>query len=271
VSGSRAGIEPRIGIIGGSGFYSLFDEAAESRTVHTPYGSPSGQLTIGEVAGAAVAFVPRHGRHHELPPHRINYRANLWALHSVGCDAIIAPCAAGSLQPDVRPGDIAVCDQLVDRTWGRGDTYYDGPVAAHVSFADPYCPELRDAAIETVREAGLNVHEHATVVVIQGPRFSTRSESQWFRSQGWEVINMTQYPEAVLARELEMCFVNLSLITDYDAGLEGSGAAPVSYDSVMQVLRENNERLRGLLEKLVGRIDPDRTCPCRHALGTAHG
>ena len=259
-----------IGVIGGSGFYSLFDEA-ETRTLHTPYGPPSGPVTVGDVAGSPVAFLPRHGPRHEIPPHRINYRANLWALRSVGCDAIVGPCAAGSLQPHVKPGEFVVCDQLVDRTWGRPDTYYDGPLVVHLSFADPYCPALREEAVAACHDAGMPVRSHGTVVVVQGPRFSTRAESAWFRAQGWEVINMTQHPEAVLARELEMCYVNLSLITDYDTGLEGvEGIAPVSYEVVMRVLAENNARLRDVLEKLVGRVDPDRGCGCRNALGGAH-
>ncbi|MDQ3982664.1 MAG: S-methyl-5'-thioadenosine phosphorylase, partial [Actinomycetota bacterium] len=207
-----------IGIFGGSGFYSLLDDV-RNENVQTPYGPPSAPVSIGSVGGVDVAFLPRHGPKHELPPHKINYRANVWALNEVGVTRIIGPCAAGSLQRDVKPGEFVVCDQLVDRTTGRADTFYDGPVTTHVSFADPYCPELRALAIETARSEGIPVHERGTVVTIQGPRFSTRAESKWFQDAGWQVINMTQYPEAYLARELEICYVNISLITDYDVGV----------------------------------------------------
>jgi len=223
-------------------------------------------VTVGEVAGVAVAFLPRHGVRHEFPPHAINYRANLWALHHLGCDAVVGPCAAGSLQPEVHPGDFVICDQLVDRTWGRADTFHDGPDVVHVSLADPYCPALRPAALDAATASGITAHATGTVVVVQGPRFSTRAESAWYRAQGWQVINMTQYPEAALARELEMCYLNVSLITDYDTGLEGvDGVEPVSTEAVVRVLEENNARLRGLLAQLVGRIDPGRTCACRSA------
>lgn len=260
----------RVGVIGGSGFYSLLDPA-EPRVVHTPYGAPSAAIALGEIGGVPVAFLPRHGPAHQIPPHRINYRANLWALHSLQCDAVIGPSAAGSLQPHIHPGDFVVCNQVVDRTSGRADTFYDGPRVVHVSLADPYCPALREAAAASCREEGIDVHGTGTVVVVAGPRFSTRAESAWYRAQGWEVINMTQYPEVALARELEMCYVNLSLITDYDTGLEGvEGIEPVSYETVFRVLEENNERLRGVLRRLVGAIEAQRTCGCRSALGGAH-
>ena len=176
-----------------------------------------------------MAFLPRHGRRHELLPHRINYRANLWAMREVGVTRLIGPCAAGSLQPEVAPGDFVVPDQLVDRTWGRADTFYEGPVAHHVSYADPYCAELSAVAVEAARAAGITVHPTGTVIVIQGPRFSTRAESRWYRSQGFEVINMTQYPEAYLARELGICYAAIALITDYDTGVEARrGVSPTA-------------------------------------------
>ena len=186
-----------IGIFGGSGFYSLLDDVREIK-VDTPYGAPSDSLFLAEVAGRQVAFLPRHGRRHTLPPHQINYRANVWAMKSLGVKAAISPCAAGSLQLAVKPGDFVVCDQFVDRTSGRADTFYDGPIVTHLSSADTYDPVLRRLAIETIRDHGIEVHERGTVVVIQGPRFSTKSESKWFSDAGWEVINMTQYPEAWL-------------------------------------------------------------------------
>jgi 5'-methylthioadenosine phosphorylase len=253
-----------IGIFGGSGFYSLLTDVTE-KVVETPYGAPSAPISIGQIEGHSVAFLPRHGPRHEYPPHRINYRANLWALRQLGVTRIIGPCAAGSLRREVEPGHFVVCDQLVDRTSGRTDTFYDGPVTTHVSFADPYCPELRKLAVDIATDHGITVHDGGTVVVVQGPRFSTRAESKWFQGVGWEVINMTQYPESYLARELEICYVNVSLITDYDVGLEGQAEA-VSHEQVLQVFTENNEKLRKLLFALVPRIPATRTCPCSTAL-----
>ncbi len=183
----------KIGVFGGSGFYSLLDHA-EKIKVDTPYGPTSDLITIGEVEGKKVAFLPRHGEKHSLPPHKIPYRANLWAMKELGVERIIGPCAAGSLQPHVKIGDFVISDQIVNRTYRREDTFYDGPVVTHVSFADPYCPELRKIAIESAKKLNLPHHERGTVVVIEGPRFSTRAESKFYSSQGWEVINMTQYP-----------------------------------------------------------------------------
>jgi 5'-methylthioadenosine phosphorylase len=253
-----------VGIFGGSGFYSFLENVSE-RTVDTPFGAPSAPVSIGEIEGRSVAFLPRHGLRHELPPHKINYRANVWALRELGVTRVIGPCAAGSLQEGVKPGDFVICDQLVDRTWNRNDTFYDGPITTHVTFADPYCPELRGHAITVAKEQDIAVHEQGTVVAIQGPRFSTRAESKWFQSAGWEVINMTQYPESYLARELEMCYVNVSLITDYDVGVEGEVAA-VSHEEVLKVFTENNERLRKLLFALVPAIPSERGCSCGSAL-----
>jgi 5'-methylthioadenosine phosphorylase len=256
-----------IGVFGGSGFYSLLEGAVEQVSVQTPFGPPSDSIGIGHLGDARVAFLPRHGPHHRIPPHAINYRANLWAMAQLGVSRVIAPTAAGSLQPHIKPGDFVVCDQFVDRTYAREQTFYDGPRVVHISTAEPYCPELRQHSIAVGRELGITVHERGTVVVIQGPRFSTRAESQWFSKQGWEVINMTQYPEAVLARELEMCYVNIALITDYDAGLEGeTGVRPVSVTEVIRVLNDNNERVRRLIEGLLPRVLAVRTCPCARAL-----
>jgi 5'-methylthioadenosine phosphorylase len=256
-----------IGVFGGSGFYSLLDGPIEQLSVQTPFGPPSDSIAVGRMGEARVAFLPRHGAHHRIPPHAINYRANLWAMAQLGVTRVIAPTAAGSLQTNIKPGDFVVCDQFIDRTYAREQTFYDGPRVVHISTAEPYCPELREHSIAVGRELGITVHERGTVVVIQGPRFSTRAESQWFSKQGWEVINMTQYPEAVLARELEMCYVNIALITDYDAGLEGeAGIRPVSVSEVVRVLDDNNERVRRLIERLLPRVHGARTCPCSRAL-----
>jgi 5'-methylthioadenosine phosphorylase len=255
-----------IGVFGGSGFYSLLNNPTE-RVVNTPWGHTSDRIAVGEIGGRQVAFMPRHGAGHRYPAHAVNYRANVWAMWSLGVKRIIGPCAAGSLQPEVRPGDFVVCDQFVDRTSGRADTYYDGPMSVHVSAADPYCPELRKMAVSVGQSLGITMHERGTVVVIQGPRFSTRAESRWFTSMDWEVINMTQYPEAILARELEMCYVNISLITDWDVGLEGMPEiAPVTVDEVIRVFGENNERVKRLIETLIPLIPTERSCGCGTAL-----
>jgi 5'-methylthioadenosine phosphorylase len=219
------------------------------------------------VGDRPVAFLPRHGVAHQYPPHRVNYRANLWALHSLGVRRVIGPCAVGSLQPAIAPGDFVVLDQLVDRTWGRPDTYVDGPIVGHVSFADPYCPELRQVVVEAASPAGPTLHPKGTVVVVQGPRFSTRAESRWFRAAGWEVVNMTQYPEAYLARELGMCYCGLALVTDYDTGLEGvAGIEPVTMHQVFATLAANVARTRDLLFAALPAIPASPRCHCRDAL-----
>lgn len=256
-----------VGVFGGSGFYSLLQGEVQILSVQTPYGSPSDSFTVGRIGSARVAFLPRHGAHHRIPPHAINYRANLWAMAQLGVRRIIAPSAAGSLQPEIQPGDFVVCDQLVDRTYGRPQTFYDGPRVVHVSLADPYCPELRSLAAATASELGIPVHPAGTVVVIQGPRFSTRAESRWYAAQGWQVINMTQYPEVALARELGLCYVNLSLITDFDAGLEGQAdVRPVSVDEVLGVLNANNARVKQVIERLAPGLAGERACACGDAL-----
>jgi 5'-methylthioadenosine phosphorylase len=259
-----------VGVFGGSGLYSLMEGPVEQVSVQTPYGAPSDNITIGRMGDVRVAFLPRHGPHHRLPPHAINYRANLWAMAQLGVTRVIAPTAAGSLQPHIKPGEFVICDQFIDRTYAREQTFYDGPRVVHISSADPYCPDLRALSAEVARELAIPVHERGTVVVIQGPRFSTRAESRWFSAQGWEVINMTQYPEVVLARELEMCYANIALITDYDAGLEGvSGIEPVSVAEVVQVMNANNDHVRRLIEVLVPRLSGSRSCSCTRALQNA--
>ncbi len=248
-----------IGIIGGSGFYSLLEDAHEVR-LETPYGSPSSAITIGEIAGKHIAFLPRHGLKHELPPHKINYRANAWAFKELGVKRVIGPCAAGSLQKEVEPGTFVVCDQIADYTKGREYTLYDGPEVKHLAAADPYCPEMRPIAVEAARKLNIPVKDKGTVVVIEGPRFSTRAESRFYAAQGWEVINMTQSPEAFLCLEAGMCYCNISLITDYDVGLEGM--TPVSHAEVLRVFNENNEKLKSLIHELVENLPEERSCNC---------
>lgn len=259
---AAGGTAAELGIFGGSGFYRFLTEV-EHVTVQTPYGPPSAQVALGEVGGRRVAFLARHGAHHEFPAHRVNYRANLWAFRSLGVRRVLAPCTVGSLRPDVHPGEFVILDQLVDRTRGRPDTYFDGPVLNCVGFAHPYCSELRTALSEAAGAEGITAHGQGTVVVIQGPRFSTQAESRWFSSMGWDVVNMTQYPEAVLARELGICYSGVALVTDYDAGLEGEeGVDAVTMEAVLRVMADNVERVQGLLRRAVPAIPAEPACAC---------
>ena len=244
-----------IGVFGGSGFYSLLDDVREIK-VDTPYGAPSDSFFLAAVGGRRVAFLPRHGRRHTIPPHKINYRANVWAMRSLGVQAVISPCAAGSLQLAVKPGDFVICDQFVDRTSGRVQTFYDGPIVTHLSSAETYAPELRKIAVDVCREHGIEVHDGGTVVVIEGPRFSTKSESKWFSDAGWEVINMTQFPEAWLCRELGMAVVNISLITDYDAGVH-EGTEAVDARSVLEIFAQNAEQIQKVVLDMIARFPAD--------------
>ena len=259
--------QAEIGIFGGSGFYSL--EGAEETEVKTPYGELSAPVSIVEIAGRKVAFMPRHGKTHDKPPHAINYQANLYAFKQLGVKRVISPCAAGSLQPGIKPGEFVVLDQLFDRTHGRKDTFYDAKPVTHISMAEPYCPELRKAAIAACKNENVPTHETGTVVVINGPRFSTKAESKFYHSQGFHAINMTQYPEASLARELEMCFCGIALITDYDAGLAGHPEVkPVNVDDVVKVFHANNEKIRRVLQKMIPLI-PKGKCGCQESLKNA--
>ncbi len=245
-----------IGVFGGSGFYSLLENPEEIR-VDTPFGDASDAVMLGEMSGRKVAFIPRHGRNHSLPPHKINYRANAWAFKELGVKRVIGPCAAGSLQKEVPPGTFVVCDQIADYTKGREYTLFDGPEVKHLTAADPYCPEMRRVAVKSAEKLGIPVRDGGTVTVIEGPRFSTRAESRFYSSQGWEVINMTQSPESFLCREAGMCYCNVSLITDYDVGLQGM--KPVSHEEVLKVFKENNEKLKGLINEMVAGL-PEVEC-----------
>lgn len=247
-----------IGVIGGSGLYALLEGATEHE-LSTPYGAPSDPVTIAEVGGRRVAFLPRHGRDHRYPPHKIPYRANLWALRSLGVRQILGPCAVGGLRADHGPGTFVVPDQLIDRTSGRVQTYYDEG-AVHVSFADPYCPHGRAAVLEATDDAV----DGGTMVVIEGPRFSTRAESRWYASIGGTIVNMTGHPEAVLARELGLCYTAIALVTDLDAGVDAQTS--VTHQEVFEVFGRNVERLRSVLLTAVRRLPAERTCPCARAL-----
>ena len=257
-----------IGIIGGTGLYTFLSDPRPVE-VETPFGRPSAPLAIGDVGGRRVAFLPRHGLHHELPPHRVNYRANLWALRSLGVRQVLAPCAVGSLKAELRPGTFILPDQLVDRTGGRAQTVYDdeGPVV-HVSFADPYCPRGRTAVL-TAAGAATPVVDGGTMVVINGPRFSSRAESSWHADQGWSLVGMTGAPEAAIARELALCYTTVALVTDHDAGVDSGGA--VTQAEVLRLFGENISRLKALLTAAVGTLDAPEAddtarCSCRRAL-----
>jgi 5'-methylthioadenosine phosphorylase len=255
-----------IGVFGGSGFYRFLDDV-EDVPVATPYGRPSAPVRVGRVDGTEVAFMPRHGDEHALPPHRINYRANIWAMREVGVRRIIGPAACGSLKAELTPGTFVICDQFVDRTQGRESTFYDGPQTTHVSAADPFCSDLSEILAASAEALDIPVVRGGTVVVVQGPRFSTRAESRWYTASGFDVVNMTQYPEAWLARELELCYANVSLVTDYDVGLEGM--APVSVESALEVFEKELERLRDLLFHAIPRIGPQPQDVCATALRDA--
>ncbi len=252
----------KIGIFGGSGFYS-FLENVEEYEIETPYGKTSDKIAVGKIADKSVAFMARHGKEHSITPENVNYRANIYAMKQIGCKCIISPCAAGSLQKEIKPGDIVFCDQFVDWTFGRRkDTFFEGPKVLHVSAAETYCSKLRELAINSAEKLGLKYHKTGTVVVINGPRFSTKAESKFFTSQGWGVINMTQYPESYLAREADMCPLNISLITDYDAGLV-SDTEPVSHSAVIEVFKNNIENLKSLLVQIVTDFE-EYECSCHH-------
>ncbi len=258
--------QAEIGIFGGSGFYEFAEGVIEFVDVQTPYGSPSDQIALCTIAGRRVAFLPRHGRRHTIPPHKINYRANLWAFRELGVTRILAPNAVGSLQADYVPGEFAINSQFVDRTNGRADTFYDGPIVTHVSTAEPYCPQLRALALESTQAQGVPVHDSATVVTIQGPRFSTKAESRWFGDAGWQIIGMTQYPEVALARELAMCYVNISLITDYDAGVAIDSDRHVEAADVVKILQRNTANVKRVLLAMLQNWPEHRACSCGDAL-----
>jgi 5'-methylthioadenosine phosphorylase len=241
-----------LGVIGGSGFYSFFGADARRIGVDTPYGAPSAPVTVGSVGNHQVAFLPRHGSHHEFSPHTVPYRANMWALRALGVRRIFGPCAVGSLTAELGPGAMVVPDQLVDRTSGRAATYFDSG-GVHVGFADPYCPQLRATAASLPGAVG-----GGTMVVIEGPRFSTRAESQWYARQGFTLVNMTGYPEAVLARELEICYATIALVTDLDAGIEaGSGVTAVD---VFAEFERNLAPFKRLLHDALAALPAERTC-----------
>ncbi len=253
----------RIGIIGGSGTERLHGaQVHETITPDTPYGPTSGPLTVATVAGRTVAFLARHGAGHSLPPQRINYRANFWALKSIGVEAVISSSAVGGLHAEYAPETFVVTDQLLDRTWGRRDTYFDGELPTgvrHLPASTPFCSELRGHLRDALAEQGRPFRPTGTVVIINGPRFSTRAESAWYASAGADVISMTQYPEPVLAAELNMGFANLAYITDSDTGHDGS--APVTAEAVFARLKTAQPHILAVLESVIAALDDGYQAP----------
>jgi 5'-methylthioadenosine phosphorylase len=255
-----------IAVIGGTGVYDpeIVENAREVK-VYTPFGAPSDLVTLGTYEGRKVAFIPRHGRGHQIPPHWINYRANIWALKELGVRQIVASSAVGSLREDHAPGDFVVTDQFIDRTKGRPDTFYEGGRLCHISSADPICPQLHDFFVGHSRKLGLRVHPTGTYVCVQGPRFSTRAESKLFRQWGADLVGMTLYPECVLAREAEICYVSVAMVTDYDVWAE----KPVSTQEILETLQENSANFKRLIMEALPGIPEERTCGCGEALKTA--
>ncbi|RLG58367.1 MAG: S-methyl-5'-thioadenosine phosphorylase [Candidatus Hydrothermarchaeota archaeon] len=256
---SYKGDKVDLAIIGGSGLYDpTFIENAEEIKIYTPYGRPSDFIYKGEIKNRNVVFLARHGKKHNVPPHKINYRANIWALKELGVERIIAVSAVGSLREDYKPGDFVCADQFIDMTKNREYTFFDGPVVAHVSMADPFCPELSKICISTAKELGIRMHEKGTYICIEGPRFSTRAESKLWRSWGADIIGMTLVPEVNLAREARMCYVIIAMVTDYDVWAE----RPVTAHDVVKVMSENTDKARRLLYNLIPKIPRERKCKC---------
>ncbi len=261
-------VKAEVAIIGGSGLYDpgIVEKPVEVR-VSTPYGNPSDFITVGEVEGVRVAFLPRHGRGHRIPPHAINYRANIWALKALGAKWVISVSAVGSLREDYRPGDFVVPDQFIDMTKNRGHyTFFDGPITVHVSMADPFCEDLRSRLVGAARSLGYPVHESGTYVCIEGPRFSTRAESRvWREAFKADIIGMTLVPEVNLACEAQLCYATLAMITDYDVWAE----RPVTAVEVEEVMKRNVERAREILYKVIPGLtgEPSEAkCSCCRAL-----
>lgn len=256
--------DPRadLAVIGGSGFTALAEDT-ETVEITTPWGDPSGPVTLTEVGGRTVAFLPRHGPGHSYPPHRVPFRANLWALRSLGVSRVLGPCAAGSLVSELAPGHVVVVDQILDHTSGREATFFDGPTVNHVAMADPYCEELRTALLRGAAAGDLPTTDGGTVAVVNGPRFSTRAESRLHRAHGATVINMTQMPEASLARELGLCYASAAMITDHDAGVEDDpSVASVSQAEVFATFEANIPRFRAVLLAALEAIPAERSCGC---------
>lgn len=259
----------RIAVIGGTGLYKMEDVSdIQEITLDTPFGPPSDAIVLGRLAGETVAFLPRHGRGHRHSPSEVPSRANIYALKSLGVERIISVSACGSLREEIAPLDVVIPDQLFDRTKGvRPATFFGEGIVAHIGFADPFCPDLSAVLYETAREQGVRVHRGGTLVVIEGPQFSTRGESDVYRQWGLDIIGMTALPEAKLAREAEICYATLAMVTDYDVWKVSE--EPVTVEVVVRNLQQNVQTAQAIIRNAVQRIARERTCPCPHALENA--
>ncbi len=257
-----------IGIIGGTGIYDpkLLTNSSQ-RKVHTPFGSPSDLITLGKYEGKEIAIIPRHGLNHQFNPSNVNYRANIWALKELGVKFILAPSAVGSLQENIKPGEFVFADQFIDRTTNRKQTFFEGSQVCHISTAHPICEDLRKTLINSAKKLNLKFHEKGTYVCIEGPRFSTKAESNLFRSWSAQIIGMTLVPEAVLAREAEICYANISMVTDFDSFAE----KPVTVEEIIQIMKNNSEKVKQLITEIIPRIhsSKERKCECKDALKNA--
>ena len=259
---------PVLGVIGGSGIYQLESlTSIEQRTIDTPFGAPSSPIVLGELAGRTVAFLARHGIGHTIAPAEVNYRANIYALKSLGVPRLLSISACGSLREDYAPGDVVVPDQLFDRTCGRETSFFGDGLVAHISVAEPFCAELSGALGESVTQAGGRLHRGGALVTINGPRFSTRAESNTYRAWGMSIIGMTSAPEAFLAREAEMCYAVMAHVTDYDVW--HIAEAPVSVEMVVRTLNANTRLAQAALAALVQSLPAGRGCACGEALHDA--
>ena len=254
----------KIGIIGGSGLYKMgIMDDVEEISVDTPFGKTSDKITLGKISDVDVAFLPRHGKGHSIAPHKVNYRANVFALKECGVEYLVSTAAVGSLKKKLKPCDFVIADQLIDRTAKRITTFFEDGIVAHVGFADPFCKTLSDIALKVAKEEGVDVHR-GTYVCMEGPQFSTRAESNLYRSWNVDVVGMTLAPESKLAREAEMCLCGILTVTDYDCWYEGE--EDVSVASVVENLKKNDKNMANIIKKLIPRIKYERTCECHNAL-----
>jgi len=260
----------RIGIIGGSGLYNIEGmHVLDELHIETPWGKPSDSLTLARIGDQEVVFLPRHGRAHITPPHNINYRANIYAMKLAGVDQIVSISAVGSLREEIVPGHFVIVDQFVDRTHGRHSTFFEGPVVAHASLADPVCSCLRQHLLTACRSAEITVHDGGNYLCMQGPQFSTRAESELYRSWGMDVIGMTNFPEGKLAREAEICYATVAMSTDYDCW--HTEEEDVSVEGLLEIMHGNGIKAREMLKALFANTAQLHDCNsgCRHALDTA--
>ena len=257
--------QAKIGVIGGTGLYDIEGMTdIEEVDINTPFGQPSDSIGIGRLEGVGIAFLPRHGKGHRVSPTEVPYRANIYALKSLGVEHIIAISSAGSFKKEVKPGDLLIPDQLIDRTRNRVNTFFEGGIVAHIPFADPFCPVLSQVLFESAKEAGATVHPSGTLVVMEGPAFSTRAESRLYRSWGADIIGMTSLPEAKLAREAEICYAIIGCVSDYDSWWHS--AEPITIDVILDTMRQNVDTAKRIIKLAVGRIPEKRNCPCATAL-----